>query len=90
MSDNEKPKKESKPMNNFFMKILAKLPKIGSMARMTLKLSSFHSPTITVIMVDTFKFTSKSKVWNSSYAGCSIKERPKHHSHNLYSGHAKG
>ena len=34
MSDNERPMKESKAMNNFCRKILAKPPKFGNMARM--------------------------------------------------------
>ena len=41
-------------------------------------------------MVDTLKFTSKSKVWNNFCAGCSIKEIPRHLSPDLYSGRAKG
>jgi hypothetical protein len=68
------------------MKILAKPPKFGNMAGWHLRPSSFRSSTITDIMVDTLKFTSKSKVWNNFCAGCSIKEMPRHLSPDLYSG----
>ena len=77
-------------MNNFFMKILAKTPKIGSMARIALEVKFIPFFKITDIMVDTLKFTSESKVWNNFCAGCSFKEMPRHLSPNLYSGRAKG
>ena len=89
MSDIERPMNESKTMNTFFMKILAKNPKFGSMARWHLRQGSLCSSTITDIMVDTLKFTSKGKVWNNFCAGCSIK-MPRHLSPDLYSGRAKG
>ena len=90
MSDIERPMNESKTMNTFFMKILAKNPKFGSMARWHLRQGSFCSSTITDIMVDTLKFTRKSKVWNNFCAGCYVKDRPRHLSLDLYSGRAKG
>ena len=90
MSDNERPKKESKTMNNFFIKILSKTLKVGSLVRMAHESSSFRSSTITDIMVDTFKFTSKSKLRINFCAGYSIRKLPLHLSPDLYLRRAKG
>ena len=86
MSDIERPSKGSKTMNISFMKIFAKNPKFGNKAGWHPRTSAFRSSTITDIMVDTVKFTSKSKVWNNFCAGCSVKDRPRHLSLDLYSG----
>ena len=86
----ERPMKESKTMNTFSMKILSKIPKFGNMTGCHLKPRSFCSSTIKDIMVDTLKFTSKSKVWNDFCVGCSIRKMPRHLSPDLYPGRAKG
>ena len=92
MSNSERPMEEIvRPWTSlFFAKILSKIPKTGSMTGWHLKPRSFHSSTTQDIMVDTFKFTSKSKVWNNFYAGYSIRKLPAHLSPDLYSGRAKG
>ena len=86
---NEKPMKESETMKFFFMKIFEKISKFGNMAGWQLRPSSFRSSTIADIMVDTLKFTSKSKVWNGFCVGF-IKKMSRHLSPDLYSGRAKG
>ena len=77
-------------MNTFFVKILEKTPQVWQHAGWHLRPSSFRSSTITDIMVDTLKFTSKSKVWNNFCAGYSIRKLPLHLSPDRYSGRAKG
>ena len=79
-----------RPWTNFVMKIPAKIPKFGNMAGWHLKPRSFHSTTTQDIMIDTFKFTSKSKIWNNFCAGYSIRKISPHLSPDLYSGRAKG
>ena len=90
MSDIERSIEESKTMNTFCIKILSKIPMFGNMTRGHLKPRSFRSSTTQDIMVDTFKFTSKSKVRNNFCAGCSIRKMPRHLSPDLYSGTSKG
>ena len=79
-----------RPWPSFSAKILSKIPKSGSMTGWRLKPRLFRSSTTQDIMVDTFKFTSKSKVWNKFCAGYSIRKLPLYLSPDLYSGRAKG
>ena len=84
------PWKGVRPWTSFSSKkFFQKFPKSGSMTGWHLKPRSFHSSTTQDIMVDTFKFTSKSKVWNNFCAGYSIRKLPLHLSPDLYSGRAK-
>jgi len=61
MSDSERPMEESKTMN-CFLKFFSKIPKSGNMTAQHLEPRSFRSSTTQNIVVDTSKFTSKSKV----------------------------
>jgi len=63
MSDSEGPMEESKTLNNFIKKYIFKISKSGNMIGWHLKPRSFRFSTAQDIMIDTFKFTSKSKVW---------------------------
>ena len=79
---------ESKTMNNLII-IFFKIPKVWQHDRMTLeaKITPFFNKDI---MIDTFKFTSKSKIWNNFCAGYSIRKLSAHLSPDLYLGRAKG
>ena len=84
-SDSERPMEESKTMNNFII-IFFKISKYGNMIGWHLKPRSSCSSTTQDIMIDTFKFTSKSKIWNNFCVGYSIRKLSAHLSPDLYSG----
>ena len=90
MSDFERPIEESKTMDIFFCENSFKIPKSGNMTGWHLKPRSFRSSTTRDIMVDTFKFTSKSKLRINFCAGYSIRKLPLHLTPDLYSERGKG
>ena len=73
-----------------FSKKNSKILKSGNMIGWHLKPRSSCSSTTQDIMIDTFKFTSKSKIWNNFCVGYSIRKLSAHLSPDLYSRRAKG